>query len=103
MHMFSEDDNIDYEKEAIPREIKVCIASDLHMEKIRIYFLVLNVMQYVLPVFSLFITYSIITYKFRFVNAKDLENDENKSNNILRRKRENKVNFNFKTNNLIKC
>jgi len=92
LHISSDDEDKILEIQQESTEIiHICVASYPHINTIRSYFLILNISQYVLPMLSLVITYSIITYKLRFQNAKALEYDENKSNNIIRKKREIKV------------
>ena len=90
LYAFSHDVSIDEAKET-PDMIKVCIASDSHNKTMRIYFIFLNIVQFVLPMFALIITYSIITYRLRYLNAKEGKKDENKQNNVVRKKREKKV------------
>jgi len=86
----TEDNDID---DTLKKTYKSCIPSDNYILIIRVYFFVLNLIQYVLPVLALTITYSIITYYLRFVNAKNLKSDENRPNNKVRKKNEKKVIF----------
>lgn len=85
-----EEDTIDYEEQNLP---KLCIPLPDYTETIQIYFILLCFLQYLLPLVVLCITYSMITYYINVINAKNIQNDENKSNNFLRKKNEKKVNL----------
>lgn len=85
--------------------VKVCLPSGSFVDVIRIYFFILNIVQYILPVLALIVTYSIVTYYVRYTNKKTIQIDVNETNGALRRKNEKKVIFfsiyNINSNNLI--
>ena len=88
-----EQENIDYDL-LLQSSSKLCIPLNEFNNLIRIYCVLLFMLQYLLPLIVLIITYSIITYYINVINAKSIKRDENKSNIFLRRKNEKKVNFN---------
>lgn len=72
-------------------QIKICFPLERFSQMLRYYFFSLNIIQYIMPMCSLIITYSIITYYVNIVNAKRMGTDVNKTNNKLRKKRESKL------------
>ena len=70
---------------------KICFPPPDYVHIIRAYFFILNLIQYVMPLVALTITYSMITYYINVTNAKSMNKDVNKSNNKLRKKTENKL------------
>jgi len=71
--------------------VKVCLPSESYVDVIRIYFFILNIVQYILPVLALIFTYSIITYYIRYTNRKNIQADANETNVNMRRKKETKA------------
>jgi len=90
-----EQESIDYEPTSSDDSIKLCVPLQKYEHIISIYFVILCVIQYFLPLIVLCLTFSVITYYINVVNAKSIKNDANKSNYNLRKRNEKRVNFSF--------
>jgi len=81
----TEQENIDFES------IELCAPVLSYQHIINVYFLVLCVIQYFLPLIILCLTFCLISYYLNVINARRIQYDANKSNTNLRKKNEKKV------------
>jgi hypothetical protein len=86
-----EQNDIDYEEEDKPSTISICSPSFGYESNIRNYFIILFLIQYLLPLLVLCVTFFMITYYVKIINANTMKADDNKSNKYLRKKNEKKL------------